>query len=133
MSDKTRASWTPTTKTHLSPRQRRANGTGKRQFEHWHNRWSGQPWRLSQKYPNVTRLYDHPPSLNPQLRTGHTAPRSSWGESRAGGHRQLSGRDPDRFSGSPHDMRNRLRVPDSEILSEVSLEFVSFILIRKDN
>jgi hypothetical protein len=35
------------------------------------------------------------------------------------------GRDPDRFSGSPHDIRNRPRLPDSEILSEVSLEFVS--------
>src|SRR5664280_861141 len=125
MSDKTRVSWMPAMQKHLLRRQRRANGIGKSPFEHWHNRWSGQSWRLSPKHHSVIRMDLHRPSLNPQLRTGHPAPRSSWDESRACGHRQLSGRDPDRFSGSPHDIRNRLRLRDSEILSEVSLEFVS--------
>jgi hypothetical protein len=38
MSDKTRASWIPATKTRLLLRQRHGNGTGKSPFEHWHNR-----------------------------------------------------------------------------------------------
>src|ERR1035437_9800210 len=38
MSDETRASWIPATKTPSLPRQRHANGTGKSWFERWHNR-----------------------------------------------------------------------------------------------
>src|ERR1039457_2161000 len=63
MSDKTRVSWMPAMQKHLLRRQRRANGIGKSPFEHWHNRWSGQSWRLSPKHYSVIRMDHHRPSL----------------------------------------------------------------------
>src|ERR1017187_5835261 len=71
MSDKTRVSWMPAMQKHLLRRQRRANGIGKSPFEHWHNRWSGQSWRLSPKHLDALEIPDHQrPEINPRRQSG---------------------------------------------------------------